>query len=272
MYAHIKKFGLAIVTSILICFLFIKCTKIGSISTLKTDGIEWFLSNESESEQKDLILISNIVSNSLYKKGIETKDFNIDIILCNSTNEFLLKALVLDDKVQAVTRKFWGNIIINKSSIKENKMYGNNNKLSEIITHELAHIYMSEKLSNVKSILLETWKEEGFAEYISEHSTIGIEKGLSLFLTNKQSSTENDEYNKILYFYFTSRLKTDFLLGYKKVPFDEFIDTDYEEELLEEEIRTALKNETYKFPSRTMELNKVGEWRTSQIHSRIFIY
>ncbi len=249
MYSNIKKLVLAIVTSILICILFIKCTKIGSISTLKTDGIEWFLSKNSESVQKDLIPISNIVINTLHEKGIETKDFNIDIILSNSTNEFFLKALVLDDKVQAVTRKFWGNIIINKSSIKENKMYGNNNKLSEIIIHELAHVYLSKKISKVKSILLETWKDEGFAEYISEHSTIGIEKGLSLFLTNNQSGIE-DEYNKILYFYFTSRLKTDFLLGYKKVSFEEFINTEYDEKLLEEEIRNALKKGEYKFPTK----------------------
>ena len=69
-------------------------------------------------------------------------------------------------------------------------------------------------------------------------------------MTNNKTEIEKTDNDKILYFYFTSRLKTDYLLGYKKVPFDEFIDTEYDEELLEEEIRTALKKEEYKFPSK----------------------
>lgn len=267
-----KKFAKALPIVILIFVLYGQCTKLGSKLMLVTPGIEWYLPEDSETTKDELLAIANDVHNLLQDKGIETKDFNVNVIICGSAKEFLWKSLVWDDQTLGVTRWLLGNTTINKSSIKNDKMDLNDSKLSETIAHELCHIYLSKKLSLLDFILLKAWKDEGFAEYISEHSTLDIEKGLSLFMTNNKAEIEKTDRDKILYFYFTSRLKTDYLLGYKKMPFDEFIDTDYDEELLEEEIRTALKNETYKFPSRTMELNKVGEWRTSQIHSRIFIY
>ena len=249
--SEIKKFAIAIPIVILSFTIYVQCTKIGTVLTLDTNGIKWYISQNIDFTKEELQEIADTVTLSLHKKGIETKDFDITLVLCNSTNEFLWKALVWDDKLQGVTRHLFEHTVINRSSIKENKMIDfDNSTLSDVIIHEICHIYLSKRLSKIKVFFLETWKNEGYCEYISEHSTLDIEEGLSLFMTNDKAEIEKTDRDKILYFYFTSRLKTDYLLGYKKMPFDEFIDTDYDEELLEEEIRTALKNETYKFPSK----------------------
>lgn len=249
-----KKFAKALPIVILIFVLYGQCTKLGSKLMLVTPGIEWYLPEDSETTKDELLAIANDVHNLLQDKGIETKDFNVNVIICGSAKEFLWKSLVWDDQTLGVTRWLLGNTTINKSSIKNDKMDLNDSKLSETIAHELCHIYLSKELSLLDFILLKAWKDEGFAEYISEHSSLDIEKGLSWFMTNNQAEIEKTDRDKILFFYFTSRLKTDFLLGYKKVSFEEFIDTNYDEEMLEEEIRNALKKGEYKFPSKEYDI------------------
>lgn len=252
---EIKKFAKALPIVILIFVLYVQCTKLGTNLVLDANGIKWYISQNIDYTKEELQEIADTVTLSLHKKGIETKDFDVTLVLCNSTNEFLWKALVWDDKNQGVTRHLFEHTVINRSSIKENRMIDfENSTLSDVIIHEICHIYLSKRLSKIKVFFLESWKNEGYCEYISEHSTLDIEKGLSLFMTNNKTEIEKTDNDKILYFYFTSRLKTDYLLGYKKVPFDEFIDTEYDEELLEEEIRNALKKGEYKFPSKEYDI------------------
>ncbi len=73
---------------------------------LVTPGIEWYLPEDSEATKDELLAITNDVHNLLQVKGIETKDFNVNVIICGSTNEFLWKALVWDETIQGVTRCF----------------------------------------------------------------------------------------------------------------------------------------------------------------------
>lgn len=243
---HAKEFAKAIPVVILIFVAYVQCTKIGSKMLLETPGVKWYIPENSGASREDLLKVSNRALGLLHVKGIDTKDFDVNLILCGSTDEFLWKSLVLDAKTLGVTRWQFQNITINNSSIQEDKMEANESKLSEIIAHELCHIYLSKKLSLWKYSNLETWKEEGFAEYVSEHSSLSIEKGVSLFLANNNAESEKKEV-KTLYSYFISRLKTDYLLRHKGVSFDEFIDTDYDENALETEIREALKNGDYEY-------------------------
>jgi hypothetical protein len=138
--------------------------------------------------------------------------------------------------------------VINKSLIKENRMDGfENSSLSDVVIHELCHIYLSKRLSKWKEYFMESWKNEGFCEYIADHSTIGVDNGLSLFLANDKSEIEKTDHIKTLYFYFTSRLKTDYLLGHKNIQFEEFVKTEYDEVALEKEIRSAIMNGEYEY-------------------------
>lgn len=245
--SQLKKIAIAIPVAFLAVVLYVQCTKIGSNLMLEPSGVKWYVSDTGVSKD-DIQAISDIVNKSLYEKGIDTRDFDVNIILCNSTNEFLWKALVLDANNQGITRHLLDNIVINKSSIKENKMDGfENSSLSDIIIHELCHIYLSKRLSKWDAYFMESWKNEGFCEYIAEHSTIGVDNGLSLFLTNDKSEIEKTDQIKNLYFYFTSRLKTDYLLGHKDIQFEDFVNTEYDEEALEKEIRNAIMNGEYEY-------------------------
>lgn len=244
---QLKKIALAIPVAVLLVVLYVQCTKIGSDLMLETSGIKWYVSDDGATKD-DIQAISDIVNKTLSDKGIDPSDFDVNLILCNSTNEFLWKALVWDANNQGITRHLFDNIVINKSSIKENKMEGfENSSLSDVVIHELCHIYLSKRLSQWDAYFMESWKNEGFCEYIAEHSTIGVENGLSLFLANDKSEIEKTDHIKTLYFYFTSRLKTDYLLGHKRVPFEEFVNTEYDEEALESEIRKDLMNEEYEY-------------------------
>ncbi len=244
---QIKEFAKAILVAIPVFFIYINCTKIGSEYVLKTNNIDWYVP-ESEKSTEALTHIADSVLSTLNKKGIDTNCIEATIILCNSTNEFMWKSITWDNKIQGATRWQFKHIAINNCSIEENKMIGfDNSTLSDVITHEFCHIYLYKKLPFWDFIFLESWKNEGFCEYIADHSSIGIGTGLNLFLTSDLANKEDEA----KYFYFKSRLKSDYLLGYKGISFEEFVDTKYDVESLENEIRTALKNGEYKFPAFT---------------------
>lgn len=243
---QIKEFSKAIPVVILLCVVYVQCTKIGSTLKFESPGVKWYIPDGSHASKSDLMKISNRAMGLLHVKGIDTKDFDVNLILCESTKEFLWKSLVWDEKILGMTRWQLGNITINKSYIDEDKMDVNDSKLSAIIAHELCHIYLFKKLSLWKFIWLETWKDEGYAEYVSEHSSLDIEKGISLFLANDKAEVKKEDIESI-YFYFVSRLKTNYLLGYKGVSFEEFIDTDYDDEVLEAEIRESLKSGDFEY-------------------------
>lgn len=244
---QLKKIALAIPVAVLMNALYVQCTKIGSELMLETSGVKWYVSDAGATKD-DIQAISDIVNKTLSEKGIDPSDFDVNLILCNSTNEFLWKALVWDANHQGVTRYLFDHIVINKSLIKENRMDGfENSSLSDVVIHELCHIYLSKRLSKWKVYFMESWKNEGFCEYIADHSTIGVDNGLSLFLANDKSEIEKTDHIKTLYFYFTSRLKTDYLLGHKNIQFEEFVKTEYDEVALEKEIRSAIMNGEYEY-------------------------
>jgi hypothetical protein len=90
--------------------------------------------------------------------------------------------------------------------------------------------------------LFQNWKIEGFCEYIANSSSFDIEKGKRIFLgdINLEREMLDSKLMKITYFYFKSRLKTDFLLSYRGLTFDEFINTNFDVNELENEIRKKM--------------------------------
>jgi hypothetical protein len=49
------------------------------------------------------------------------------------------------------------------------------------------------------------------------------------------------------YFYFVSRLRTDYLFNFKKIKESDYWSTKYDEDQLDDEIRQALKEKIYAF-------------------------
>jgi hypothetical protein len=124
-------------------------------------------------------------------------------------------------------------------------------RLSAVLVHEVVHIYIKERIGVFKTIFLPSWKNEGYCEFISDNSTIDIQYAKNIFLNMSKSEEDalfdRKDFHARIYGYFKHRIKVDYLLAYKKVDFDTFIENDYDEEVLENEIKRDLRSGTYKF-------------------------
>ena len=116
--------------------------------------------------------------------------------------------------------------------------------LSSVLLHEALHHYEREKLGAVRfftKMRSENWKIEGFCEYHCATSSFPTDKGLRIFSGEDSYDFVTSNEIKPEYFYFVSRLRTDYLLNFKKVSESDYWSTKYDEDQLDEEIRQALK-------------------------------
>lgn len=125
---------------------------------------------------------------------------------------------------------------------------------SGTIAHELCHIYEYEKLGTIKycvCCLEEEWKIEGFADYVAEKSSLKENKAIDFFMKDNEGYVGDVEENKYYVgerdiLYFLGRLRTDYLLRHKGIPENEYWDTKYDTDKLDDEIREALRSGEYK--------------------------
>jgi hypothetical protein len=152
------------------------------------------------------------------------KDYQWKVFFCNEAElgkSFTNNTLVLRPS------DFAGNKLINR--IKDSTY---TYQLDLVISHELVHCITKDKLGFIRFIyhnIRNPWKNEGIAEHIAGRSSL------------KRLSAQ--------YFYFLSRLKTDYLLS-KGISWNEFFKNNYEEQELEEKIKQELKDSTYTYPTR----------------------
>jgi hypothetical protein len=207
--------------------------------------------------RNDILSLMDTCLIRLKECGTSTKT-GTKIIFCTTKEKFNRNTLYLSQGALGSHNTFLNIINIAPADYKNNsqKRCGENlknRKLSDAIMHELVHLYLKEELGIWKYVKLsfgEKWKNEGFCEYIVNSSSFDIRKGLDIFIENgeRQRMIEaGNDLQKHTYFYFKSRLKTDYLLSFKKLSVEEFLSTGFREEELENEIRIALRTEKYKF-------------------------
>lgn len=114
------------------------------------------------------------------------------------------------------------------------------NRPDKTIVHELTHLYERKKLAIMKNFFSPSWKIEGYADYIAENSGIVAAYALDCFLNSKVESST------CYSIYFIGHLRTDYLLRHKGVPEDEYWDTKYDTDKLDDEIRAALRSGEYR--------------------------
>ena len=178
----------------------------------------------------------------------------ISFYFCRTIIGFQIKAIAIG-KPLALSRTglkatFFRPCDWAKNSIEPRKTELLPRSLSSVLLHEALHHYEREKLGAVRFFIKmrsENWKIEGFCEYHSASSSFPTDKGLRIFsgYDNYDFVTNNEI--KSEYFYFVSRLRTDYLLNFKKVGKDDYWSTKYDEYQLDEEIRQALKEKRYTF-------------------------
>ena len=116
----------------------------------------------------------------------------------------------------------------------------------------ITYSYLREKLGFwkwEKTITDEPWKIDGYSAYTARYSVANTEISKDLFIKRKISDENitipQGKWKKI-YNMFRYRLRTDYLLRHKGIPEDEYWNTNYNTDKLDEEIREALRSGEYK--------------------------
>lgn len=125
---------------------------------------------------------------------------------------------------------------------------------ASVWAHELCHFWQRESrgwLIGLYDNWFNKWKSDGFADYIAGSSSFNVGQGKKIFIENAEEHdnlTADEGIWGNSYFYFLSRLRTEYLMNEKGLSQKEFWNVDYDEEelaVLDNEIRSALANGTF---------------------------
>lgn len=123
------------------------------------------------------------------------------------------------------------NILINRSDAAADRVYldrpiRNNRSLSGVIAHEITHLLIRERYGVARSALsIQTWKNEGYCEYIAVDTTIAFEEGVDLWRENPQDDSK--------YAYFKYHQMVKYLLDDEKISVDDLFTRDFDVKELE---------------------------------------
>ena len=162
------------------------------------------------------------------KKANLTITHRIDLIFFRNLSESV--------KYHSISSDLYGGVNIGYACSFISYDFSKKQNIS-IIIHELVHSYEYDKYGRSKD---EKWKSEGFAEFHSNPFYPDIYEFNDKFLQSIEDDTD------IGFFYFLGRLRTDYLLRHKGIPEDEYWDTKYDTDKLDDEIREALQSGEYR--------------------------
>ena len=205
-------------------------------------------------DKKYSVVASRLAGYVNYRLSEIDKDFepNYSIYFCKSLTEFHIKALSLNTPL-ASNRVPFKSIFVrpidfDAMAIAPRKSVLAERKVRDVMVHEVVHCYEWRKLGAVQfylKVFNEKWKIEGFSEYVAGISTFSFDKGISIFVGFDSYDFVVENEVEAEYFYFVSRLRTDYLLGCKKISIDEYWSTKYDEKQLDDEIRNAIATGAY---------------------------
>ena len=224
---------------------------IGLEKVYSDKGISIYMPDEKNSEEARSL--ATYVSSKI--SGID-KDFqpNVSVYFCNSLTEFHFKILSVNTPLASnrvpLKTIFFRPCNLSTMIIEPRVPILKERNIRDVMLHEVVHNYEWQKLGVVgfywKSFR-EKWKMEGFPEYVVSASSFPIDRGLSIFIGEDSYDFVTGNEVEPEYFYFVSRLRTDYLLRHKSIGEDEYWSTRYDEDKLDEEIRQALGNGNYHF-------------------------
>jgi len=239
---------LAIVIAIILIFPL--WLKMGKEKIYDKGGIKIYASNEVN--PADAAKIADSALALLKVHDIKTNG-TTSIIFYDTRKEFKWRNLFISSGALAMNWWPFSYITFAPVDMSNDKQYArkeilNQRPVSSVIAHELTHTYQAEHLNFIcykYQTIMHKWKTEGMAEVISGSSSVPTKKGLELFMkkADKEEIASLDINGE--YFYFKSHLKADYLLSHQKISEAEFWATDYDEQVLEDEIRRSIQEGAY---------------------------
>jgi len=96
---------------------------------------------------------------------------------------------------------FINNIIVSKTDVPSDlvyvdRTYHNSRSLSGVIAHEVTHLLIRQRYGAIKAIMMPTWKNEGYCEYVAGDSTIPLEEGMRLW---RENTSDDASYRYVKY-------------------------------------------------------------------------
>lgn len=142
----------------------------------------------------------------------------------------------------AATYPIINNIFISKTDIENNLVQrnaseDNERSLSSVLAHEITHILIEKEIGIKANKRLETWKKEGYCEYISGESRLNLRAAIKKIYEGSNSFSPAFSYLKY-------RLLVTYLLDVKGYTFHSLVETEFDFRRLEEEL-TNYNNKYY---------------------------
>ncbi len=159
---------------------------------------------------------SLISYSELYKNNAEQHR----IYLCNNFLEYSFFAPA-ERNAFGYNRILENDIFISKSNILHNRVERNGNEnnirtLSGTIAHEVTHTLIKKQIGFIKYMQLDTWKNEGYCDFIAKESSFDSAKGIFTLCNYPTSSS-------LSFQYFKYRLYIDYLIKEKNSSFNEIV-------------------------------------------------
>lgn len=125
---------------------------------------------------------------------------------------------------------FFSKSDISKNSIERNAQENNSRTLSGTIAHEVTHTLIKKDLGFIKYLFLDSWKNEGYADFIAKESSFKFIIGL-YFICNSQTPSSPS------FQYFKDRLYVDYLMNSKKMSIHEIANGNFNLKDLDKQIQ-----------------------------------
>ncbi len=170
-----------------------------------------------------MLMASEIYDNSLNFKIFISSHFSPYSIFCPTLKDAF-----------AATYPIINNIFISKTDIgnnlvQRNATEDNERSLSSVIAHEVTHELIENKIGIKANKNLQTWKKEGYCEYISGETALNLSAGVKKVYSGSNSFSSAFSYLKY-------RIFVTYLLDVKGYTFESLIETEFNIQQLENEL------------------------------------
>jgi hypothetical protein len=167
--------------------------------------------------------VIDLATKRLERSTLYSTDRSFDLFIANqSWRRYLLSPV--NANAFGISHAWTGNTILNKCDIERDLCFNdmpqwNQRPLHEVIAHECSHHLLSDRLGVLDYLRLETWKNEGYCEYVSGGGSYDPQKGES----NLRSGSKDPS---PAFQYFTYRVAVDFLLEESDLDTNVFLRSD----------------------------------------------
>jgi hypothetical protein len=184
-------FFIAFLWVALICYpnmLFAYSTQYGQFSIHSTQPIN----------SDKLAVVLNKVNSKIKKSEIYSDENRFNIFLCDNLNWTKVLNPLQSNIYFAWTNPVSRNVTVLKADIENDLCYSayvqyTQRPLSDVVAHELCHVLQYQASGLLKFRKIESWKLEGYADYIGISNDFNLEKS-KLWIKDKHEESVADHY------------------------------------------------------------------------------